>query len=281
MKNTKILIVDDGPQARRILRAVLVAQGFEINDARRGEEAIEQLHAEPADIVLLELGAPGGEALEACRGIRASSEIPIIIVVSAESSSKERAHAFEAGADQVLSRPFTIEELFARIRAVRWRAESLRPRMALGDTEVDFESREVRRKDGVAHLTAKEFKLLHCLASHRGEVVSHRRILQTVWGPDYGDEVQCLRVHINQLRKKVEPDPANPKYILTDHTVGYRLNVRRSSPRPYGEGTLPRLYAVAATGPSETSAETREDMGISSRHSGNSELRQAGSSPDA
>jgi two-component system KDP operon response regulator KdpE len=132
----------------------------------------------------------------------------------------------EAGADQFITKPCGIEELVACIHAVNRRAHSFRsPVLALGDVEINFETHEVKRKDGVVHLTAKEFKLLYCLASHPGEVISHRRILQAVWGPDYGDEIEYLRVFINQLRKKVEPDRANPAYILTDPSAGYRLAI--------------------------------------------------------
>ncbi len=225
MSISRILIVDDEPQARRVLRTALVAQGFAVNDARSGEEALEKLREEPPDAVLLDLKMPGMGGIQACREIRASSEVPII-VVSGKKTREDRTEAFEAGADQYIDKPCGIEELVARIRAVRRRADSLHSSvLVLGDVEVDFETHEVRRKDGVVRLTAKEFQLLHCLASHPGEVIPHRRILQTVWGPDYGDEVEYLRVFINQLRKKIEPDPAHPAYLLTDPSIGYRLSI--------------------------------------------------------
>lgn len=229
MRISRILVVDDEPQARRVLRTALVAQGFEVNDAASGEEAIQRLREEPPDVILLDLRMPGMGGIEACREIRASSEVPII-VVSGRKSRQERIEAFEAGADQYVGKPFGIEELVARIHAVDRRVNSIRSsNLVLGDVKVDFETHEVERTDGVVHLTAKEFKLLHFLASHAGEVVSHRRILQAVWGPDYGDEVEYLRVFINQLRKKIEPDPANPAYILTDPSAGYRLSLATGS----------------------------------------------------
>jgi two-component system, OmpR family, KDP operon response regulator KdpE len=225
MRITKILVVDDDPQARRVLRTALVAQGFEVDDARNGEEALERLRAEPPGAILLDLKMPGMGGIEACREIRASSEVPII-VVSAKKARKDRTEAFEAGADQYIAKPFGIEELVACIRAVDRRVNSMHSSvLELGDVEVNFETHEVKRRDGVVRLTAKEFQLLHCLASHPGEVVSHRRLLQAVWGPDYGDEVEYLRVFINQLRKKIEPEPANPAYILTEPSAGYRLSV--------------------------------------------------------
>jgi two-component system KDP operon response regulator KdpE len=225
-------VVDDEPQARRVLRTALVAQGFEVNDAASGEEALEKLREDSPDAILLDLKMPGIGGLEACREIRASSEVPII-VVSGKKSRQDRIQAFEAGADQYVAKPFGIEELVACIRAVDRRANSASTSsLVLGEVRVDFETHEVERKDGVVHLTAKEFKLLHFLASHADEVISHRRILQGVWGPDYGDEVEYLRVFINQLRKKIEPDPAKPAYILTDPSAGYRLSLRPSSLRP-------------------------------------------------
>lgn len=225
MSVPKILIVDDEPQARRVLRIALVAQGFEVNDARSGEQALDDLRAYPPDVILLDLKMPGMGGLEACREIRASSEVPII-VVSAGKSVRDRVDAFEAGVDEYITKPCEIQELVACIRAVKRRADSLHSRvLVLGDVEVSFERHEVKRKDGVALLTAKEFKLLRYLASHKGETVTHRHLLQAVWGPDHGEEVEYLRVYINQLRKKIEPDPAHPAYILTDPSVGYRLFV--------------------------------------------------------
>ncbi len=223
MRVSSVLIVDDEPQARRVLRTALVAHGFEVNEAVSGEEAVQKLREEPPDVILLDLKMPGMGGLEACREIRASSQVPVI-VVSAKKSEKNRTEAFEAGADQYVAKPCGIQELVARIRAVRRRVDSLRsPVLVLGDVEVNFETHEVQRKDGVVHLTAKEFRLLHCLASRAGEVLSHRHILQAVWGPDYGNEVEYLRVFINQLRKKIEPDPASPTYLLTEPSTGYRL----------------------------------------------------------
>jgi two-component system, OmpR family, KDP operon response regulator KdpE len=223
VKISSILIVDDDPQARRVLRTALVAQGFEVNDTRSGEEALDRLRDESPDVILLDLKMPGIGGIETCREIRASSEVPII-VVSAKTSRKDRTEAFEAGADQYIAKPIGIEELIACIHAVNRRInQSYSPVLQLGDVEVNFETHEVKRNDLVVHLTAKEFKLLRCLASHPGEVISHRRLLQAVWGPDYGDEVEYLRVFINQLRKKIEPEVANPVYILTDPSIGYRL----------------------------------------------------------
>jgi len=219
----KILNVDDEPQARRALRIALIARGFEVDDASSGEEAIEKLRVGLPDVVLLDVLLPGMSGVETCRAIRANWDVPVI-VISVRKLAMERAEAFEAGADQYLTKPFDVEELITRIRAVTKRWGTKRSRVIrLNGVEIDLESHEVKRDGAIVHLTAKEFKLLHCLVEHAGEVVSHRRLLQAVWGPDYGDELEYLRVFINQVRKKIEPDPQNPRYLVTEPSVGYRL----------------------------------------------------------
>lgn len=223
MSNVRVLNVDDDPQARRALRIALVARSFEVDEAPTGEEAIEKLRMEVPDVVLLEVVLPGMSGIETCRAIRVHSNVPVI-VISVKTLARERAAAFEAGADQYLTKPFDVEELIVRIRVLVRRVRAFHLRVIrLDGAEIDLESHEVRRDGAVAHLTAKEFKLLHCLAEHAGEVVSHRRLLQAVWGPDYGNEVEYLRVFINQVRKKIEPDPRNPRYLLTEPSIGYRL----------------------------------------------------------
>ena len=225
MKPCKILIVDDEPQARRLLRTALVEEGFEVTAASTGEEALEKLREETPDAILLDLKMPGMGGLETCREIRATSEVPVIIVTASE-GELPRTEAFDAGADQYVVKPCGIRELAARIRAVRRRTTRAHAKvLQLDEVEINFETHEVNRGDRVVHLTAKEFKLLHFLASRPGEVMSQRRILQGVWGPDYGDELEYLRVFINQLRKKIEPDPRNPRYIVTDHSAGYHLAI--------------------------------------------------------
>jgi two-component system KDP operon response regulator KdpE len=219
----KILNVDDEPQARRALRIALIARGFEYDDAMSGEEAIEKLRVELPDVVLLDVLLPGISGIETCREIRACWDVPVIIV-SVKKLSRERAEAFEAGADQYITKPFDVAELLACIRAVTRRSNAhIHHAIRLEGIEIDLESHEVRRDGGTVHLTAKEYKLLNCLVEHAGEVVSHRRLLQAVWGPDYGSEVEYLRVFINQVRKKIEPDPRKPRYLLTEPSIGYRL----------------------------------------------------------
>jgi two-component system, OmpR family, KDP operon response regulator KdpE len=224
MATTKVMIVDDEPQARRVLRMALIAHGFEVMDAPTGEEAVENLRHETPDVILLDLKMPGIGGLQACREIRERSEVPII-VVSGRKTEQEKVEALESGADDYVTKPAGVEELVARIHAVTRRPSlgSHSRVLRLDSVEIDLESHEVKRGDAVIHLTSKEFKLLYYFLQNAGKVVSHRRLLQAVWGPDYGNEVEYLRVFINQLRKKIEPDPAHPKYILTEPSSGYRF----------------------------------------------------------
>jgi two-component system, OmpR family, KDP operon response regulator KdpE len=224
MSMEKILVVDDEPQMRRVLRTALTAHGYEAVDARSGEEALLKLEAERFDFIFLDLNLPGLSGISVCRAIRAGSEVPII-VISVRMSEKDKITALDAGADDYVTKPFGIQELLARIRAVqRRKGKQERPsRLLLDGVTVDFETHRVTGPGRDEHLTPKEFEILHYLASHAGEVIPHRRLLQAVWGPDYGDEVEYLRVFINQLRRKIEADTQNPKYLLTEPWAGYRL----------------------------------------------------------
>jgi two-component system KDP operon response regulator KdpE len=224
MTASKIMIVDDEPQARRVLRTALISQGFEVMDARNGEEALLGLRHESPDVILLDLQMPGIGGLQTCREIRERSEVPII-VVSGRKTEQEKVDALESGADDYVTKPAGVQELVARIHAVTRRPSlgSHSRILRLETVEVDLESHQVKRGDTVVHLTSKEFKLLYHFLQNAGKVVSHRRLLQAVWGPDYGNEVEYLRVFINQLRKKIEPDPAHPKYLLTEPSSGYRF----------------------------------------------------------
>ncbi|HWE50823.1 MAG TPA: response regulator transcription factor [Bryobacteraceae bacterium] len=226
MQTGKVMIVDDEPQARRALRTALVSRGFEVTDARSGEEAMQNLRIESPGVILLDLKMPGIGGLETCRLIRETSEVPIVIV-SARNAEQEKVEALENGADDFVTKPIGIDELIARIHAVT-RRPSLGGHariVSLGPIEVDLESHEVKRGEATIHLTAKEFRLLYYLLQNAGKVVSHRRILQAVWGPDYGNEVEYLRVFVNQLRKKIEPEPSHPRFLLTEPSSGYRFTL--------------------------------------------------------
>jgi len=220
----KILVVDDDPQIRRVMKATLVGHNYEVIEARTGEEALEIAPQEMPNLVLLDLNMPGMGGLETCRALRSTSEIPVIIL-SVRNSEKDKVAALDAGADDYVTKPFGIEELLARIRAAlrRTPSEGGPHTFTAPDIEIDFDSRRVTVRGKAVRLTPKEFELLRYLVAHTGKPVTHRELLQAVWGPDYGDEPEYLRVFINQLRKKIEANPAKPKYILTEPWLGYRF----------------------------------------------------------
>ncbi|MBZ5561386.1 MAG: response regulator transcription factor [Acidobacteriia bacterium] len=228
MSDARILVVDDDPQIRRVMRMTLVSHGYMVSDVRNGEEALEAVRNEKYDLVLLDINMPGIGGLEACRLIRASSEIPII-VLTVRSAEKDKVEALDAGADDYVTKPFGTPELLARIRAALRRApllaEGLPEALSLGDLEINFSTRRVLNGKVEFSLTPKEVDLLRCLAANRNSPVPHTKLLQTIWGPDYGDEVEYLRVFVNHLRKKIERDPSNPRYLLTVPRVGYQLQV--------------------------------------------------------
>jgi two-component system KDP operon response regulator KdpE len=219
-----ILVVDDEPQIRRVMRTTLSAQGYSIVEACDGQGALEKLRSERPDLVLLDMNMPVMDGLEACRAIRAGSDVPIIML-TVRSAEKDKVRALDAGADDYVIKPFSIPELLARIRAALRRASQDDASVAISSKElnIDFEKRLITVRGKQVHLTPKEFELLRQLVVNQGKPISHRRLLQAVWGPDYGDETEYLRVVVNQLRKKIESDPAKPKYIRTEPWVGYRF----------------------------------------------------------
>ena len=226
MSAGKILVVDDDPQIRRVMKATLVGHNYEVIEARSGEEALEKGPHEMPSLVLLDMNLPGIDGLETCRAFRGASDVPVIIL-SVRNTEKDKVAALDAGADDYVTKPFGIEELLARIRAAMRRspagAEGGPHAFQSPDLEVDFDTRKVRAHGSDVRLTPKEFELLRYLVAHAGKPVTHRELLQAVWGPDYGDEPEYLRVFINQVRKKVEVNPAKPKYILTEPWVGYKF----------------------------------------------------------
>ncbi|HKV78699.1 MAG TPA: response regulator transcription factor [Candidatus Sulfotelmatobacter sp.] len=225
MSAVKILVVDDEPQMRRALRTSLNAHGYDVVEAQSGEEAVRKLDAEVCDFVLLDMNLPGRDGLATCRTIRAGSEVPIIIV-SVRSSERDKVAVLNAGADDYVTKPFGVPELLARVEAVKRRKPvTNRPPevLVLDGVRIDFETHQVTTPEGEEHLTPKEIELLHFMVSHAGQVIPHRRLLQALWGADYGGEVEYLRVLVNQLRKKIERDPHQPKYLLTEPWVGYRF----------------------------------------------------------
>lgn len=230
MSAVSILVVDDEPQIRRVLRSTLSTHGHEIVEAKTGEEALEWMRTEPPDLVLLDMNMPGMGGVEACREIRRASDAPIIML-TVRSAERDKVAALDAGADDYVVKPFGIEELLARIRAAlrRYSPGDGPPPFASKDLSIDFEARQVTVRDRSVHLTPKEYEVLRHLVANQGKPLTHRRLLQAVWGPDYGEETESLRVVINQLRKKLEADPAHPKYIVTEPWVGYRFQPPRIS----------------------------------------------------
>jgi two-component system KDP operon response regulator KdpE len=235
MSAGRILVVDDDPQIRRVMRVTLIAQGYEVNDARSGEEALEKLRREAVDLVLLDMNMPGLGGVETCRLIRADSEVAIVMLTVRDAEA-DQVDALDAGADDYVTKPFRTQELLARIRAALRRAPAGKAaeihQLALGSVVVDFDARQVQSAGRRVRLTPKEFEVLRHLALHANKVVTHRELLQAVWGPDYGDEVDYLRVIMNQLRKKVEAQPSSPAYLLTEPWVGYRLQLADSTDDP-------------------------------------------------
>lgn len=224
MSTASILVVDDEPQIRRVLRTTLSFRGYEITEAATGEEAVELARKLKPDLILLDVNLPGISGIETCKEIRRGSETPIIML-TVRNAERDKVVALDAGADDYVTKPFGIEELLARVRASLRRhsaAESV-PAFQSKDFTVDFELRRVTVGGEEVHLAPKEFEVLRELIANQGKPVSHRRLLQAVWGPEYGEETENLRVVINQLRKKIEKDHSQPKYIVTEPWVGYRF----------------------------------------------------------
>ena len=231
MNTHTILVVDDEPQLRRAMKATLTDLGYSVVEAKTGEEALNLLRRETVDLILLDLNMPGIGGLETCRAIRETNDLPII-VLSVRNTERDKVQALDAGADDYVTKPFGIQELLARIRATLRRVPSSDPERRLfssGELEIDFEARRATVNGKTVRLTPKEFDLLKFLVDHPNKPIPHRKLLQTVWGPDYGDEVEYLRVFINQLRKKIEPEPSKPRYLVTEPWVGYKFAAPDSS----------------------------------------------------
>ena len=227
MSTGRILVVDDEPQIRRIMRTTLTGAGYEVDDAKTGEEALEKVRDFRPDLVLLDINMPGIGGLSACKAIRADTHMAIIML-TVRNSEEDKVAALDAGADDYVTKPFSTPELLARIRATLRRApanaHALPERVHIDQLVIDFSTRSVSNGVATTHLTPKELDLLRYLIQHANQAVSHRALLQAVWGPDYGDQVDYLRVFIKNLRKKIEVNSESPAYILTEPWVGYRFN---------------------------------------------------------
>jgi two-component system KDP operon response regulator KdpE len=221
------LVVDDETSFRRVLRTSLAASGFAIEEARSGEEAVAILSQCTFDLVLLDVNMPGIGGVQACREIRAQTPKVGIVMVTVQDGESEMVRALEAGADDYITKPIRFRELVARLRAVlrRLRIENaVEPTLLrAGDLDLDINRHVLYRQGKIVHLTPTEFELLALLMRHQGAPVTHAKLLRSVWGPEYGTELDYLRSFIKTLRKKMEADPAKPKYIVTEPWVGYRF----------------------------------------------------------
>jgi two-component system KDP operon response regulator KdpE len=233
MSAGRVLVVDDDPQIRRVMRMTLTGHGYEVDDAKAGEEALEKVRDQRFDLVLLDMNMPGIGGLETCRAIRGQSDVAIIMLTVRDAEA-DKVEALDAGADDYITKPYNPPELLARIRAALRRTPSMQEpsgRVFLGSVEIDFDARQVTAPGRKVRLTPKEFDLLRYMVAHANKTISHRELLQAVWGPDYGDQVDYLRVFVNQLRKKIELKPSSPVFLLTEPWVGYRLSVPAESPQ--------------------------------------------------
>jgi two-component system KDP operon response regulator KdpE len=228
VNGNRILVVDDEPQLRRALRSTLSALGFVVADVPSGEAALEKLREEKFDLLLLDINMPGLSGLETCRAIRGRSDVSILML-TVRDRAEDKVEALDSGADGYITKPFDVNELLARIRATLRRAPTSAFAAApirLGAVEINFRERQVKVNGRTKRLTPTELELLHYFVSHADTVLRHDQILQAVWGPDYGNEVEYLRVFVNQLRKKIEPDAAHPGYIITEPWLGYRFALK-------------------------------------------------------
>jgi two-component system, OmpR family, KDP operon response regulator KdpE len=242
MSEPTILVVDAEIQIRGVLRTTLSGSGYEVVEARSGKEAIKAVIQEHPDLILLDVNMPGMNGLEACSKIRLSFDGPIIMMMTFRSSEQDKIVALDSGADDCVVKPFAMGELLARIRAAlrRFSPKVAVVRFELPDLSIDLEKRIVEARGKKVYLPPRQFDVLRLLVIHQGKPLTHKTLLHSAWGPEHGEEIQNLRVVIYQLRKKIEKDPAHPRYILTDPRVGYRLNVSNvaSEKRPVSKPHL-------------------------------------------
>jgi len=224
MNKPKVLVVDDEEAIRRFLRVALTSQAYTVIEAISGQEALSAATAEKPDIIILDLGLPDIDGVEVTRLLRQWTQIPIIIL-SVRGSERDKIAALDGGADDYLTKPFGVGELLARLRAALRRTAQTanEPIFTIGNLKVDLARRLVTVSGREIQLTPTEYELLRVLVTHAGKVLTHRHLLHEVWGTEYGEESHMLHVNISNLRRKIEPDPARPKFIITEPGVGYRL----------------------------------------------------------
>ena len=223
--STRILIVDDEPSILATMAPLLRARGYEVATATSGQAALDAVDRQAPQLVILDLGLPDLDGIEVCRRLREGRNVPIV-VLSARGAERDKVAALDAGADDYVTKPFGSEELLARIRAALRRADVTGAPAGIivrGDLSIDVDRRRVTRGDEEIRLTPKEFELMVFLAQHAGRVLTHRALLKAIWGPNAVDQPEHLRVLVNALRRKIEPNPAQPHYIRTEPWVGYRF----------------------------------------------------------
>jgi two-component system, OmpR family, KDP operon response regulator KdpE len=221
------LIIEDEPQIRRFVRAALEAEGWQVHEAATQQRGLIEAGTRKPDLLVLDLGLPGGDGLDLIRAVREWSSVPIV-VLSARADETDKVEALDAGADDYLTKPFGVAELLARVRANLRRPRAIGSEGAdtvvrFGSVEVDPRSRVVRRDGAQVHLTPIEYRLLSVLLAHPGRVLTHRQLLREVWGPSHAEQLHYLRIYMGHLRQKLESDPAQPRHLLTETGVGYRL----------------------------------------------------------
>ena len=228
---TTVLIIEDEPTMRRFLRTSLIANGYAVVEAATAREGVAQAAGRNPELILLDLGLPDGDGLDVARRIRERQATPIV-VLSARGREQDKVAALDLGADDYLTKPFGTGELLARIRALLRRVEAADDRplsYAFDGVSIDIANHRVTREGDDVHLTRTEWSLLEALSAHAGKLLTHRWLLQQVWGDTYGDDVEVLRVFVSQLRHKIEPDPRRPRAIVTEPGIGYRWSLRPES----------------------------------------------------
>jgi len=234
-----ILVTDDDPDLRRVLRRTLDALGFNVLECSNGEQAVRETEIRRFDAIVLDVNMPGIGGIEACRQIRSRSPGLQILMLTVRDREADKIEALDAGADDYITKPFSIPELSARLRAAVRRSAASAPKtdapIAIGDLELDPVRRTVRKAGSILRLTPKEFELLRFLMSRPGLPVAHSTLLQAVWGGEYGQELEYLRTFVHQLRRKVEKDPSSPEYLLTEPHYGYRFRDALEQPCAQGD----------------------------------------------
>ncbi|SFG72308.1 two-component system, OmpR family, KDP operon response regulator KdpE [Desulfotomaculum arcticum] len=229
MKKARILVVDDEPRLVRLVKVNLIASGYEVNEAYNGKMALDLLEAANYDLIILDIMLAGDmDGYQVCSRIRQFSTIPIIMLTS-KAREHDRVRGFDVGADDYLTKPFSVQELIRRVKAVLRRSSPIAttvtcPRFICNDLVINFAQRRVFVKGIEVGLTATEYQVLYHLAQHAGKIIPHEDLLTWVWGPEYRNEVQYLRGYISNLRKKIEDDPSNARYIISKHGIGYYLS---------------------------------------------------------